>query len=70
MIERRRILVAVRVSDREHSRWQTAADREDLKLVELVREAVRTHLRDLERLRLFGCAPERADRPAAAAVSE
>jgi hypothetical protein len=53
-IERRRILVAVRVSDREHQRWQTAAEREALRLPELVREAVRAHLRDLVRLDLLG----------------
>jgi len=53
-IERRRILVAVRVSDREHARWLKAAALEDLKLVELIREAVRAHVRDLKRLRLLG----------------
>jgi hypothetical protein len=59
-IERRRILVAVRVSDREHQRWQTAADREALRLPELVRESVRAHLRDLVRLDLLGRSHARA----------
>jgi hypothetical protein len=58
-IERRRILVAVRVSDREHARWQIAADREALRLPELLREAVRSHLRDLDRLRVLGRGEER-----------
>jgi hypothetical protein len=62
-IERRRILVAVRVSDREHARWLTAAAREDLKLVELIREAVRAHLRDLDRLRLLHHGIESATGP-------
>jgi hypothetical protein len=58
-IERRRILVAVRVSDREHARWQTAADREALRLPELLREAMRSHVRDLDRLRVLGRAEQR-----------
>jgi hypothetical protein len=58
-VERRRILVAVRVSDREHARWQRAADREALRLPELLREAVRSHLRDLDRLRVLGRGDER-----------
>jgi hypothetical protein len=58
--ERRRILVAVRVSDAEHRLWQTAADHEALRLPELVREAVRAHLRDLVRLDLLGRSHARA----------
>lgn len=53
MIERRRILVAVRVSEREHRRWLLAAEREDLRLPELLREAMRAHIRDLVRLELL-----------------
>lgn len=53
MMERRRILVAVRVNEREHRRWQLAAELEDLRLPELLREAMRTHIRDLVRLQLL-----------------
>jgi hypothetical protein len=53
-IARRRILVAVRVSDQEYRGWQIAADREALRLPELLREAMRAHLRDLVRLDLLG----------------
>jgi hypothetical protein len=53
-IARRRILVAVRVSDQEYRGWQIAADREALRLPELLREAMRSHIRDLVRLRLLG----------------
>jgi len=65
-VERRRILVAVRVSDREHARWQSAADREALRLPELLRESVRAHIRDLERLRLLNARDTVPVRPSAA----
>jgi hypothetical protein len=59
-IGQRRILVAVRVSASEHQRWQTAAEREALRLPELLREAMRAHLRDLVRLDLLGRSHARA----------
>lgn len=52
--ERRLIAVAVRVRPGEYRRWERAAALEDLRIVELVREAVRAHVRELERLRLLG----------------
>jgi len=52
--DRRTELIAIRLTRREHERWLRAAAREDLRLVELVREAVRAHVRDLDRLRLLG----------------
>jgi hypothetical protein len=57
--ERRHILVGVRVNAREHARWLRAAALEDLRLPELLRESVRSHLRDLERHRLLGRGEER-----------
>jgi hypothetical protein len=53
-------LVQLRVSIAERARWLRAAQVEQLRLTELVREAVRGHVRDLERLRLL--AAERAER--------
>jgi hypothetical protein len=52
--DRRTELIAIRLTRREHERWLRAAAIEDLRLVELVRESVRAHLRDLERHRLLG----------------
>jgi hypothetical protein len=52
-IARRRVTVALRVNESEYRRWLKAAVREDLRLVELVREAVRAHLRQLETLALL-----------------
>jgi hypothetical protein len=51
--EPRQVLAGVRVGRREHLRWLKAAALEDLRLPELMREAVRAHLRDLERHRLL-----------------
>ena len=62
--------MAVRVSDREHARWQTAAERETLKLPELLREAMRSHLRDLDRLRVLGRGEERHPPESAASVGD
>jgi hypothetical protein len=53
-LRRNRVLVQVRISARERARWLHAATLEDVRLGELVREAVRTHVRELERLRLLG----------------
>jgi hypothetical protein len=50
----RHALVQVRVTVGERERWRRAAVAEELRLVELVREAVRAHVRELERLRLLG----------------
>jgi hypothetical protein len=54
MNEQRCIVVAVRVSPREHERWRRAALVEGVRVVELVRESTRQFVRDLERLRLLG----------------
>lgn len=54
MNDRRCIVVAVRVSQREHERWRRAALVEGVRVVELVRESTRQFVRDLERLRLLG----------------
>jgi hypothetical protein len=45
-------LIQLRVTLRERDRWRRCAETEDLRLSELVREAVRAHVRDLERLHL------------------
>jgi len=45
-------LVQLRVTLRERDRWRRCAETEDLRLSELVREAIRAHVRDLERLHL------------------
>jgi hypothetical protein len=58
--DRRCVLVAIRLTRSEHDRWMRIAAREDLRLVELIRESVRAHLRALEPLRLVG--PERGER--------
>ncbi len=62
-LPRNNVLVQVRIQARERDRWIRAASLENMRLGELVRFAVRSHVRDLERLRLFSCAPERADGP-------
>jgi hypothetical protein len=70
-IARRRVTVAVRVNESEYRKWLKAAVREDLRLVELVREAVRQHLRQLETLALLGrtAEPDRAAAPATGTVA-
>jgi hypothetical protein len=45
-------LIQLRVTLRERDRWRRIADAEDMRLSELVREAIRAHVRDLERLAL------------------
>jgi hypothetical protein len=65
MSDRRCVLVAIRLTEHEHERWVRVAKREDLRLVELIREGVRAHLRALEPVRL-----ERGDRAALHAVRE
>jgi len=54
-------LIQLRVTLRERDRWRRVAEAEDLRMSELVREAVRAHVRELERLQLA-----RRDRPAPA----
>jgi hypothetical protein len=49
----RTALVQLRVSTAERARWLRAAQVEQLRLTELVREAVRSHVRELERMRLL-----------------
>jgi hypothetical protein len=51
-LPRHKVLVQVRIQARERDRWLRAATEEHLRLGELVREAVRAHVRDLERLHL------------------
>jgi hypothetical protein len=58
--DRRCVLVAIRLTRNEHERWLRVAAREDLRLVELIREGVRSHLRALEPLRR--ALPERGER--------
>ena len=65
MSDRRCVLVAIRLTQSEHARWLRVAKREDLRLVELIREGVRAHLRALEPLCL-----ERGERVALHAVRE
>ena len=66
-LPRSRVLVQVRIQARERDRWLRAATVEHLRLGELVREAVRAHVRELERLRLLGA--EREERGPRTAVS-
>jgi hypothetical protein len=68
MNERRNIVVAVRVSAREHERWRRAALVEGVRVVELVRESTRQFVRDVERLRLLG-AEQRGPRGAVSDVT-
>jgi hypothetical protein len=70
-IGRRRVTVAVRLGEAEHRKWLRAAVREDVRLVELIREAVRQHLRQLETLTLLGrtAEPDRAAPRAAGKVA-
>jgi hypothetical protein len=63
--DRRCVLVAIRLTQSEHERWVRVAKREDLKLIELIRESVRAHLRTLEPLRI-----ERGERVALHAIRE
>jgi hypothetical protein len=66
--DRRNVVVAIRLTQTEHARWLRVAKREDLKLIELIRESVRSHLRALEPLRLVG--PERGERVVLSAVRD
>jgi hypothetical protein len=68
MTERRCVVIAVRVSPREHERWRRAALIEGVRVVELVRESTRQFVRDVERLRLLGA--EQRERAPLAAVSD
>jgi hypothetical protein len=62
--DRRNVVAVIRLTRTEHDRWLRIAAREDLRLVELIRESVRAHCRDLERLRLVGSEQERGPRTA------
>jgi hypothetical protein len=68
MSDRRCVLVAIRLTRSEHERWLRVATREDLRLVELIREGVRSHIRALEPLRLVG--RERGERVVLSAVRD
>jgi hypothetical protein len=49
----RTALVQIRVSPLERARWASAAAAEGVRVSELIREAVRQRVIDLERLRLL-----------------
>jgi hypothetical protein len=65
-MQRRHALVQVRLTARERDRWLRAAAAEELRLVELVREAVRARVRDVELRRLLSGRASCAVRPSAA----
>jgi hypothetical protein len=50
---RTKVLVQVRLQTRERDRWLRAATMEHLRLGELVRLAVRNHVKEVETLRLL-----------------
>ena len=52
-LPRSKVLVQVRIQARERDRWLRAATLENLRLGELVRFAVRSHVRDLEKMLLL-----------------
>jgi hypothetical protein len=52
-MQRRHALVQVRLTARERDKWLRAAAAEELRLVELVRSAVRDRVRDVELRRLL-----------------
>jgi hypothetical protein len=64
--DRRNVVAVIRLTRSEHDRWLRVAAREDLRLVELIRESVRSHCRALAGARLLGLAEER-HRPESAA---
>jgi hypothetical protein len=51
---RRHALVQVKLTTAERDRWLRAALANGMRLTELVREGVRGHVRELERLALLG----------------
>jgi hypothetical protein len=65
-LPRSRVLVQVRIQSAERDRWIRAATLEHQRLGELVRFAVRSHVRELERLRLLAREPT-PTRPSSAA---
>jgi hypothetical protein len=68
---RRHALVQVKVTVAERDRWLRVALANQMRLVELVREAVRHHVRELERLALLGrtAEPDAAAAPATGKVA-
>jgi len=52
-LPRNRVLVQIRIQSAERDRWLRAATLEHQRIGELVRFAVRSHVRELERLRLL-----------------
>ena len=60
---RRHALIQVKVTTAERDRWLRAALTNEMRLVELVREAVRHHVRELERLTLLGRSAPEGDGP-------
>jgi hypothetical protein len=63
--QRRFALIQVRVTSRERDRWRRVAAAEELRLVELVRSAVRDKVLELERHRLLTSPPPAAASEAA-----
>jgi hypothetical protein len=64
MLIRRKALVQIRISSLERARWAAVAATEGVRMSELVREAVRQRVIDLERLRLLGREPSGGATPA------
>jgi hypothetical protein len=65
-LPRTKVLVQVRIQARERDRWLRAATVEHLRLGELVREAVRDRVRDVELRRLLDSRESVPVRPSAA----
>ena len=65
-MQRRHALVQVRLTARERDRWLRAAAAEELKLIELVRSAMRDRVRDVELRRLLSGRDVKPVRPTAA----
>jgi hypothetical protein len=66
-MQRRFALVQLRVTRAERDRWRRIAEVEQMRLTELVREGVRQHVRELERLRLLSAREPTPSRPSSAA---
>jgi hypothetical protein len=65
-LPRSRVLVQVRIQSDERVRWARVAALEHLRLGEMLRLAVRNHIREVETLRLLAREPS-PSRPSSAA---
>lgn len=63
-----KVLVQVRIQARERDRWLRAATLEHLRLGEMLRLAVRNHIREMETLRVLAREPS-PSRPSPVGVS-